>query len=134
MAKKSALVLQAAFFDELKRNGLPLPEAEYHFNPDIKAQHYTGKVCQPWRFDYAWPEHRVAVEVQGGIWRKKGGAHTSPLNRLRDIEKNNAAIYEGWRVVQLTTDSSITNTSRWKGATLHLYGSYAMQVLKRLLT
>jgi hypothetical protein len=53
-----------------------------------------------WRFDYAWPEVRLAVEVEGGIWRKGGGAHSHPLNIERDAEKYTAAGLLGWRVLR----------------------------------
>lgn len=77
-----ALTLKA-----LEALGLPAPEVEYRFH-ETKA----------WRFDFAWPAERVALEVEGGIY--SGGAHGSISGILRDIEKYNAAAARGWRVIR----------------------------------
>lgn len=53
------------------------------------------------RFDYAWPAKKIAVEIEGGIWRKGGGAHSHPTGILRDIEKYNLAVMQGWRVIRV---------------------------------
>ena len=42
-----------------------------------------------WRFDYAIPAHKIALEVEGGVWT--GGRHTSPKGFLNDMEKYNTA-------------------------------------------
>lgn len=55
-----------------------------------------------WRFDYAIPEHKIALEVEGGVWT--GGRHTSPKGFLGDIEKYNTATLMGWRVFRTTPD------------------------------
>lgn len=65
-----------------------------------------------WRFDYAIPEHKIALEVEGGVWT--GGRHTSPKGFLGDIEKYNTATLLGWRVFRTTPDELYT------GATLKL--------------
>jgi hypothetical protein len=71
--------------------GLTAPSPEYQFVSDRK-----------WRFDYAWPAYKVAVEVDGGILT--GGRHTSSISgRLRDIEKLNTAASMGWRVLIAST-------------------------------
>jgi len=44
-------VIVSAYY---KSEGLPAPVFEYRFHPSRK-----------WRFDIAWPERRVAVEVEG---------------------------------------------------------------------
>ena len=49
------------------------------------------------RWDFAWPELMLAVEVQGQIWSK--GAHSSGVGILRDHEKHNLATVAGWRVL-----------------------------------
>lgn len=53
-----------------------------------------------WRFDYAIPEYRIALEVEGGVWT--GGRHTRPQGFLGDIEKYNTATLMGWRVFRTT--------------------------------
>ena len=75
-----------------KAYGLPIPEGEYHFLKNRK-----------WRFDWCWPSHGIAVEINGGIFRKGGGAHTGK-GHLRDMEKLNAAQIEGWIVLQFTPE------------------------------
>jgi very-short-patch-repair endonuclease len=57
-----------------------------------------------WRVDFAWPALRLAVEIQGGIWRQGGGAHSRPQNILRDMAKANALTECAWRVLYFTPD------------------------------
>lgn len=65
-----------------------------------------------WRFDYAIPEYKIALEVEGGVW--SGGRHTSPKGFLGDIEKYNMATLMGWRVFRTTPDEL------YKTATINL--------------
>lgn len=58
-----------------------------------------------WRFDYALPAHKIALEVEGGVWT--GGRHTRPQGFLGDIEKYNTATLMGWRVFRTTPDELI---------------------------
>lgn len=53
-----------------------------------------------WRADLAWPAHRVAVELQGGLY--VGGHHVRGQEYERDCEKMLYAAAEGWRVIPLT--------------------------------
>lgn len=69
--------------------GLPACVPEYRFDEVRK-----------WRFDYAWPDQRVALEVDGGVWT--GGRHTRGSGFLKDMEKFNAAALAGWRVLRCT--------------------------------
>jgi len=55
-----------------------------------------------WLFDFAWPDKKIGLEVHGGIWLGKSGAHTSDVGRARDMEKMNAAVMLGWRVLEVT--------------------------------
>ncbi|MDR3245012.1 MAG: hypothetical protein LBT50_01105 [Prevotellaceae bacterium] len=55
-----------------------------------------------WRFDYALPAHKIALEVEGGAWTN--GRHTRPQGFINDIEKYNAATLLGWRVFRVTPD------------------------------
>ena len=80
--------MSAIFLALLKKEGL-VPVKEYKFHPTRK-----------WRFDYAFPESMVAVEVEGGVWT--GGRHTSGAGFLKDMEKYNTALLHGWRVYRVT--------------------------------
>ena len=55
-----------------------------------------------WRFDYAIPAKKVAVEVDGGVW--VGGRHINPAGYINDMEKLNTAASMGWLVLRITTD------------------------------
>ena len=65
------------------------PEAEYRFHPVRK-----------WRFDYAWPAQKLALEVQGAIFIN--GRHTRGAALLKEHEKLNTAAALGWRVLFVT--------------------------------
>lgn len=68
---------------------LPQPVEEFQFHPSRK-----------WRFDFAWPDYKIAVEVDGGQWLARGGRH----NTDKDREKMNAAAELGWRVFRYSVD------------------------------
>lgn len=70
---------------------LPEPVREHRF-------HETRK----WRFDFAYPAQKLAIEVEGGVW--SGGRHTRGSGFTKDCEKYNAALMNGWRVYRCTPD------------------------------
>ena len=76
---------------QLRAAGLPEPVAEYRFHSVRK-----------WRFDYAWPEQLIALEIEGGVWVK--GRHVRPSGYEEDCRKYNAAAALGWRVLRATPD------------------------------
>lgn len=55
-----------------------------------------------WRFDFAWPDRMLAVEVEGGTFVQ--GRHSRGKGIEGDAEKYNAATLLGWRVLRFTTD------------------------------
>lgn len=68
--------------------GLPVPVPEYRFHPTRK-----------WRLDYAWPDRRLALEVEGGIWMR--GRHTRGSGFRKDMEKYNTLAIAGWRLLRV---------------------------------
>ena len=68
--------------------------------PEYELQFHT---VRKYRFDAAWREQRIALELEGGIWMK-GGAHALPSNIIRDMEKGNLAVSMGWRVLRYMPD------------------------------
>lgn len=73
----------------LRASFLPLPKLEYRFHP-----------VRRWRFDLAWPEHKIALEVEGGIWSR--GRHVRAAGYEEDCRKYNHAVLLGWRVLRVT--------------------------------
>lgn len=81
--------LEETFARDCRAIKLPDPEREYRFDPKRR-----------WRIDFAWPEHKLAVEIEGGVWT--GGRHTRGAGFIADCEKYNAAALHGWRVLRFT--------------------------------
>ena len=62
---------------------------EFRFHPTRK-----------WRFDFALPDYKVAIEFDGLFG---GGAHTSINMVVTDSEKINEAQLHGWIVIRTNT-------------------------------
>ena len=69
-------------------------EREYKFHPKRK-----------WRFDYAIPEYKIGIEIDGGIWI--GGRHTSGTGFMKDMEKLNHAAMSGWLILRFTPEQKL---------------------------
>lgn len=74
---------------------IPEPVPECRFHPTRR-----------WRFDYAWPEQKVALEVEGGVWTR--GRHTRGAGFLADLSKYNSAVLLGWKVIRTTPDKLVS--------------------------
>ena len=59
-----------------------------------------------WRFDWAWPELKLALEVQGGLF--VNGRHSRGAALLKEHEKLNAAAVAGWRILYCTPATLLT--------------------------
>ncbi|OPZ24002.1 MAG: hypothetical protein BWZ01_02999 [Deltaproteobacteria bacterium ADurb.BinA179] len=68
---------------------IPEPVREYRFHP-----------ARRWRLDYAWPDFRLAVEIEGGVWIN--GRHTRGRGFLGDLEKYNELAMAGWSLLRFT--------------------------------
>jgi very-short-patch-repair endonuclease len=67
------------------------PEREYRISD--KTKH---------RFDFAFVEQRILVEIQGSTWT--GGRHTRGKGYEADCRKANLAVFLGWRLLRYTTE------------------------------
>jgi very-short-patch-repair endonuclease len=67
----------------------------------LTREYYFAKPRR-WRFDAAWPDQFVAVEMEGGIWSR--GRHTRGVGVRRDMEKYNTAARLGWCVLRFATN------------------------------
>jgi hypothetical protein len=84
--KKTHLEDQFSFL--LTHLGAPAFVRQYHFHP-----------LRKWSFDFAWPELRVAVEIQGGTFIR--GRHVTAQGYWGDRIKVNAALRLDWKVFEL---------------------------------
>ena len=73
---------------KLDAAGLTGWQTEFRFHP-----------VRRWRFDFAHPEKRVAVEIEGGVFIR--GRHNRPSGFIADCEKYNEAVKLGWRVLRV---------------------------------
>lgn len=55
----------------------------------------------PMRADFAWPDARVALELQGGTWRR--GGHSTGGGIERDATKAALAQLDGWVLLAFTS-------------------------------
>lgn len=89
LARAEATKARDKFFAQLRYAGVPLPEYEVVFHPTRK-----------FRWDYAYPDAKLAIEVDGGIY--SGGKHGQGVGIERDHEKQNMGAAVGWRVMRTT--------------------------------
>lgn len=74
---------------QMKLAAIPTPEREHRFWPGRRH-----------RFDFAWIQHNLAVEVEGGTWN--GGRHVTGKGFESDVIKYNEAAIRGWVVLRFT--------------------------------
>jgi hypothetical protein len=84
---------KAELVRQMREAELPETETEYLFHESRK-----------WRFDFAFPELKVAVEYDGGVFDGQP-SHSSVSGIMRDIEKINEAQLDGWLVIRCTAQT-----------------------------
>jgi hypothetical protein len=76
-------------------------------NLDAPVQELTFHPARNWRFDFAWPAHKVALEVEGVVYAKKGtggqltGRHVHASGFREDCVKYGEAFRLGWTVLRV---------------------------------
>lgn len=76
----------------IQREGLPVPVREFRFAAPERQ----------WRFDFAWPDRGIAIEIEGGTFVR--GRHSRGVGMREDAEKYNFATLRGWRIFRVTGD------------------------------
>jgi hypothetical protein len=79
-------VSAATLFAVCVGDGLPEPAIDARWHPTRR-----------WEWDLSWPEYKVALEVQGGLYT--GGKHVRVAGYLNDVAKLNEGQLLGWLVL-----------------------------------
>lgn len=78
---------------------------EFGFSGSDLTREYQFYPSRRWRFDFAFPSRKVAVEIDGR------GRHQTVTGIRSDCEKHNTACKEGWVVLHFpATDVSAKNS------------------------
>lgn len=88
-AKREALEL--LLLSQMRALKIPEPDREVRFH-----------TVRQWRFDFAYIDSKIAIEVEGGQW--SGGRHTRGAGYEEDTIKYNEATLLGWKVYRFTGD------------------------------
>jgi hypothetical protein len=67
---------------------LPKPVLEHQFAAPVRR----------WQFDMCWPDRKLAVEIEGGLFIR--GRHSRGATYEKDAEKYNTAALMGWTVLR----------------------------------
>lgn len=59
-----------------------------------------------WRFDFAFIEQKIAVEIEGGVY--SFGRHSRGKGNEADMDKYNQATILGWRVLRYSTGMAMS--------------------------
>lgn len=116
--------LEEALALHLRALKLPAPVREYRFAAEACGgigkgvrQRLRDARLADWRFDFAWPDRWLAVEVEGGGWTR--GRHNRGAGFAEDMRKYDAAMRLGWTVYRC--DSGL------------IKGGQAVETIRRLL-
>jgi hypothetical protein len=80
----------------MEKEGIPC-WPEFLFMPDRK-----------YAMDYAWPEYKLCLEVEGGIHLKGNSGHSSGVGIKRDMDKISMSASLGWRTLRVTPSDLFT--------------------------
>lgn len=91
--KKPTVDLAPGFLLQCRVKGIEAPVREFKFHES-----------RGWKFDYAWPDLRIALEVEGVVYQKGGqlgGRHVHASGFREDTHKYGEAFRLGWTLLRV---------------------------------
>lgn len=85
-------VLGRRFLKLIRNSGLDEPEKQMPVVSDTSSR---------WRLDFAYPQHKVLIEVDGGRW------HSGRQQRNSDRRRDNSMNVRGWTVLRFTWEDVV---------------------------
>jgi hypothetical protein len=89
--------LEELLYQLIMADGLSEPLREYRFCKRM------------WRFDLCYPDRMIAIECNGGIYKR--GRHSFGTGLEKDYEKLNRAQLLGWKVLQYSMGMILDGTA-----------------------
>ncbi len=68
--------------------------------PEIPVREHKFHPIRRWRFDLAFLDHKLAIEIEGGVWIR--GRHTRGSGFISDMDKYNEAMLLSWYMFRFT--------------------------------
>jgi hypothetical protein len=119
-----------------------LDHAEPAVPPYLRDYRFAKSLGRRFEADFAWLPRAfplrgivpgLLVEVQGGIWRRYGGAHSRPDHIERDIEKAQCAALLGYTLLPVTPqDVKSGHALELVQTVLHIHAERPMRGLPEL--
>jgi hypothetical protein len=91
---------------------------------DFQERYAKSKRSKRYRLDFAHPDSRTGVEIQGGVYSR--GRHVTGSGYERDCRKYNLAYTSGWTIFLLT--AQMAKDSFWH----ELIASHISEAVNRL--
>lgn len=99
----SHVTISLAFDRQCAYAGLPAPTPEYQFAKALAPDRLAAigqEKPRRWAIDWAFVDHRLALEVEGGLFVQ--GRHSRGAGAAKDMDKYNALALLGWRLLRVT--------------------------------
>ncbi len=88
---------------------------------DYQERYAKSKRSKRYRLDFAYPDSRTGIEIQGGVYNR--GRHVTGSGYERDCRKYNLAYTSGWTIFLLT--SQMAKETYWHALiAFHMSGSW----------
>jgi len=87
-------VLENKFLNILRKGGIDEPEAQVSVESDTETK---------WRLDFAYPGHKVLIEVDGRRY------HAARRRQKNDMRRDNVMNVRGWTVLRFTWEDVVND-------------------------
>lgn len=118
---------ESSFAFQCRALKLPPATPKYRF----EQSEHPGNKRRVWIADFAFLDFQVMVEIDGGIWMPKGGAHSHPIDITRNMTKQNDAALQQFVTLRFTPQEvksghaisftqRVLHTRGWRTSRTHL--------------
>lgn len=115
-------------------NALRLAGLSFH-------QEFRFDKVRLYKFDFAFPDHLIAIEFEGGVFNPAKTGHTSGMGYHNNCDKYNLATLQGWRILRYTSkhldhngEFKIPDDVKWLISKTDIKKMINEQILNHLMT